>query len=156
MSTTWVDYHAQYAREVICDDLLTLRIHNGTLERVPVSDDDLDHLSTTLQLPELLDLRPGLGGLFSTEEKSFEAIKPHVGLIPHVKKVHVGIIGAGAAGLYAGLIIDSLEAPFFTYEILEANSETRKGGRLYTHKFPGGKANDYYVRIFPYNDIPIF
>lgn len=51
----------------------------------------------------------------------------------------VGIIGAGAAGLYAGMILDTLGIP---YEILEASG--RVGGRLHTHKFSNEK-NDYYV-----------
>ena len=42
----------------------------------------------------------------------------------------VGIIGAGAAGLYAAILLQSLGVD---YEILEAN--TRIGGRIYTHRF---------------------
>lgn len=63
--------------------------------------------------------------------------------------IHVGIIGAGAAGLYAALILDSL-GPKISYEILEANPmiDRKGGGRLYTHQFTDGGPNDYYVRIF--------
>ncbi|KII91039.1 hypothetical protein PLICRDRAFT_52708 [Plicaturopsis crispa FD-325 SS-3] len=43
----------------------------------------------------------------------------------------VGIIGAGCAGLYAGLIFDSLG---IKYEILEASN--RVGGRVQTYHFP--------------------
>lgn len=42
------------------------------------------------------------------------------------------IIGAGCAGLYAAMILDTLDVP---YEILEAND--RIGGRIYTHRFNG-------------------
>jgi NAD(P)-binding Rossmann-like domain len=42
----------------------------------------------------------------------------------------VGIVGAGAAGLYAAVLLQSLGIDF---EILEAN--TRIGGRIYTHRF---------------------
>lgn len=42
----------------------------------------------------------------------------------------VGIVGAGAAGLYAAILLQSLGVD---YEILEAN--TRIGGRVYTHRF---------------------
>ncbi len=42
----------------------------------------------------------------------------------------VCIIGAGAAGLYAAIILDYLG---IKYEILEASG--RHGGRLYTHQF---------------------
>lgn len=65
--------------------------------------------------------------------------------------IKVGIIGAGAAGLYAGLIIDSLEAPTrITYDIFDADpmENRRGGGRLYTYEFPGGGTNDYFVSPF--------
>lgn len=42
----------------------------------------------------------------------------------------VGIIGAGAAGLYAALLLDTLG---IEYDILEASD--RVGGRIYTHRF---------------------
>jgi hypothetical protein len=44
----------------------------------------------------------------------------------------IGIIGAGAAGLYAAMILQDLGIP---YQILEANE--RIGGRLFTHRFNG-------------------
>jgi heterodisulfide reductase subunit A-like polyferredoxin len=52
----------------------------------------------------------------------------------------VGIIGAGAAGLYAAMMLEDLGIP---YEILEAGK--RVGGRLYTHHFPNGSEYDYFV-----------
>ena len=42
----------------------------------------------------------------------------------------VGILGAGVAGLYTAMILDSLG---IKYEIIEGSK--RHGGRLYTHKF---------------------
>lgn len=42
------------------------------------------------------------------------------------------IVGAGCAGLYTAMILDSLNIP---YEILEAND--RIGGRIFTHRFNG-------------------
>ena len=42
----------------------------------------------------------------------------------------VAIIGAGVGGLYAAMILKSLEIP---YQILEASGRT--GGRVFTHKF---------------------
>lgn len=66
-------------------------------------------------------------------------------------KLRVGIIGAGAAGLYAAILLDSLG---IDYEILESND--RIGGRIFTHRFnktawekskPGEPDYyDYYVR----------
>jgi protoporphyrinogen oxidase len=60
------------------------------------------------------------------------------------EKFNVGILGAGVAGLYIALMIDSLGPKSgITYEILEA--DTRCGGRLYTHKFAVYTPDDYYV-----------
>lgn len=42
------------------------------------------------------------------------------------------IVGAGCAGLYTAMILDTLDIP---YEILEAND--RIGGRIFTHRFNG-------------------
>ena len=63
--------------------------------------------------------------------------------------ITVGIIGAGAAGLYASLIINSLDDPRITYEIFDANPmrDRKGGGRLYTYKFPNGGLDDYFVRV---------
>jgi len=61
-------------------------------------------------------------------------------LLPEKK---VGILGAGIAGLYTALILDSLD---IEYEILEATD--RVGGRIFTYKFPGGGKYDYYVCCF--------
>lgn len=71
--------------------------------------------------------------------------------------VKVGIIGAGGAGLYAALIIDSLKDARITYDIFDADPmEGRKGGgRLYTHNFPGGGVNDYFVSLFVRTSPPI-
>ncbi|KIJ28053.1 hypothetical protein M422DRAFT_83647, partial [Sphaerobolus stellatus SS14] len=52
----------------------------------------------------------------------------------------VGILGAGAGGLYTAMMLESLN---ITYEILEASERT--GGRLFTHKFTGpGSENGVY------------
>ena len=60
------------------------------------------------------------------------------------KEFTIGILGAGVAGLYTALMIDSLGPDSgITYQILEANE--RIGGRLYTHEFEGHTPNDYYV-----------
>ena len=55
----------------------------------------------------------------------------------------VCIIGAGAAGLYTAMIFESLG---IKYQIVEANTRERIGGRLFTHHFPGGGPYDYFVR----------
>jgi hypothetical protein len=55
--------------------------------------------------------------------------------------LHICIVGAGVSGLYIALILDSLEIPELTYEILEASDRT--GGRVKTHYF-SDKADDYF------------
>ena len=55
----------------------------------------------------------------------------------------VGIIGAGMAGLYTAMIYESLG---IDYQIIDADTPERVGGRLFTHHFsdvPG--SYDYYV-----------
>lgn len=65
----------------------------------------------------------------------------------------VCIVGAGVAGLYIAMILDSLKIPNLTYDILEANS--RVGGRIYTHHF-SEEPHDYYdIGAMRYPDIPI-
>ncbi|EAU89602.1 L-amino acid oxidase [Coprinopsis cinerea okayama7 len=62
----------------------------------------------------------------------------------------VGIIGAGIAGLYTALMLDSLG---IKYEILEGSG--RVGGRLYTHRFRNhgdGKYQYYDVGAMRYPD----
>ena len=49
---------------------------------------------------------------------------------PTAANLTVGIIGAGAAGLYSAILLESLG---IDCEILEANN--RPGGRIYTHYF---------------------
>jgi len=69
---------------------------------------------------------------------------------PPQLQVNVGIIGAGAAGLFTALTLDYLNnaqsSVVFTYDILEAD-HSRSGGRLYTHRFSGSdtdRGHDYF------------
>jgi monoamine oxidase len=69
--------------------------------------------------------------------------------MPHRK---VCIVGAGLAGLYIAMILDSLKISNLTYDILEASP--RVGGRVYTHHFTN-KIHDYYdIGAMRYPDIP--
>ncbi|KAI1971128.1 hypothetical protein LOZ55_006296 [Ophidiomyces ophidiicola] len=82
--------------------------------------------------------------------------------LDHIPFLKVGIIGAGAAGLFTGLIIDYLNEQVFKkkkfeiqYDILEASKEDRVGGRLYTSNF-SSEPHDYYdvgAMRFPENPI---
>ena len=59
----------------------------------------------------------------------------------------VCIIGAGMAGLYTAMIFESLGIP---YQIIDADTRQRVGGRLFTYHFSNGGPYDYYVsRIYP-------
>ena len=53
----------------------------------------------------------------------------------------VCIIGAGMAGLYTAMIFESLG---ISYQIVDADTQQRVGGRLFTYHFNGGPY-DYYV-----------
>ena len=59
----------------------------------------------------------------------------------------VCIIGAGLAGLYTAMIFESLG---ISYQIVDADTRNRVGGRLFTYHFPGGGPYDYYVGRFTY------
>lgn len=98
-----------------------------------------------------------------------EAVKEKrdIGLTPprhgHFK---VGIVGAGAAGLFTALALDWINDTIerykgagklkIEYEILEAASKDRFGGRLFTHHFSKDGIHDYYdvgAMRFPDNEV---
>lgn len=84
------------------------------------------------EIPPLVEL-PDVAGLTLSREV--------IGVAPESpKRIKVGIVGAGVAGLFTGMIIDYLNKKVpglsIDYEILEAAGEERLGGRLYTYKFP--------------------
>jgi hypothetical protein len=54
----------------------------------------------------------------------------------------VCIIGAGVSGLYTAMILESLG---IKYQIIDANTKERVGGRLFTHRFTSGGKYDYFV-----------
>lgn len=76
-------------------------------------------------------------------------------------ELSIGIIGAGAAGLYIGMTLEKINTSMATYgfkpikyEILEAESGAHKiGGRLWTHYFTDS-ANDYYVVAARFSALP--
>ena len=60
-------------------------------------------------------------------------------------KLPVCIIGAGAAGLYTAMILESLG---ISYDLVEASDHV--GGRLFTYKgFKNAEPYDYFVSIDP-------
>lgn len=58
----------------------------------------------------------------------------------------VCIIGAGIAGLYTAMIFQSLG---IEYQIVDADTQDRVGGRLFTYHFPNGDPYDYLVCWIP-------
>ena len=56
-------------------------------------------------------------------------------------------------GLYIAMILDKLNIPGLSYEIIEAND--RFGGRVYTHKFSDAPHNYYDVGAMRFPEIDI-
>jgi hypothetical protein len=96
--------------------------------------EELMFMDIVKQLPYLEKLLNDIdtGGLRAS------ALQPSSSPLPKVC-----IIGAGVAGLYAGMIFDTLG---IDYDILEAQPD-HIGGRLLTYKFEKGGPNDYFVRV---------
>ncbi|RBQ70347.1 hypothetical protein FVER14953_08862 [Fusarium verticillioides] len=113
-----------------------------------------------------------LGSLPHIPEKSELPLAPppqssaphdHDGQEPRVIKI--GVIGAGAAGLFTGLVLDYLNSELkkgsiplsFEYDIHEAAGPDRVGGRLFTYNFGGQRdTHDYYdvgAMRFPNNPV---
>ncbi|WZH49826.1 Amino-acid oxidase [Fusarium acuminatum] len=79
--------------------------------------------------------------------------------------IKIGIVGAGAAGLFTGLVLDYLNGQLhdqavplkFEYDIHEAAGPDRVGGRLFTYNFGGRRdTHDYYdVGAMRFPDNPV-
>lgn len=63
------------------------------------------------------------------------------------------IVGAGIAGLYIAILLDSLEIPNVSYDILEASNDL--GGRLRTHHFSNAQYDYFDVGAMRYPNISI-
>jgi len=63
--------------------------------------------------------------------------------LPPTADLPVAIIGAGMAGLYTAMIFESLKIP---YQIIDADTPERVGGRVFTHYFSDKEGSyDYFV-----------
>ncbi|KAI2472271.1 hypothetical protein F4781DRAFT_438490 [Annulohypoxylon bovei var. microspora] len=78
---------------------------------------------------------------------------------PEKGNIKIGIVGAGAAGLFTAMLFDWLneevEGLNIDYDVIEAAGEDRLGGRLFTFKF-SEKEHDYYdvgAMRFPENEV---
>jgi NAD(P)-binding Rossmann-like domain len=137
-------FHRRYEQQ-LCTQLANLRIGGPLgLLSVPV-----------LEATEFadIDIPASISAWLGNSNKLHSGIPP--GLMSHCaeackrrewrRPLSIGILGAGVAGLYTALMIDSLGPDSgVTYEILEADE--RVGGHLYTYRFEGHDPNDYYVR----------
>ena len=70
------------------------------------------------------------------------ALKPVLRNPAPTDDLPICIIGAGTAGLYTAMILESLG---ISYQIVDADTKERVGGRLFTYHFPNGGPYDYYV-----------
>ena len=80
------------------------------------------------------------GQIFAANEAGYDAppaLPPFERDLEGKEPLPICIIGAGAAGLYTAMILDSLN---IKYEILDASE--RVGGRLYTYRFNGEEGRD--------------
>ncbi|KAK2462137.1 hypothetical protein APHAL10511_005835 [Amanita phalloides] len=102
------DAHAHYARNLIQRELRAIR-----------SDRDVQ----TQSLPPIFGEQMGAS--------TIKIVKP-------TQQTPIGILRAGAAGLYTALILESLGIP---YKILEAQGDV--GGRLFTYRFPDATGAPY-------------
>jgi len=122
----------------------------------PHSHTNIEALISPSTLPQTTSLRAmyGLSSLANYIKIKDEPTETGSPPARAPRKVAVGILGAGAAGLYTAMIINSFNDPNLSCEILESNlgceavPPRRGGGRLYTYHFDGGKKYDYFVRIF--------
>lgn len=72
---------------------------------------------------------------------------------------NIGIVGAGVSGLFTAMVLDHIneelakdkKPKLFEYTILEANSQDRVGGRLFTYQF--GKNEDLHYNPNDYFDV---
>lgn len=76
------------------------------------------------------------------DDLELHQLTPHLRIVIPQPTLPVCIIGAGMAGLYTAMIFESLDIP---YQIVEANTPARIGGRVFTYHFPYGGPYDYYV-----------
>lgn len=149
-----ISYRAKWARRVVREDLYkelrALTQRRGQLGTIPGFVGDLPPPQDSLHLPS----DPTQAG---PSDPEFRAPAPGA-QEPDWPELKACIVGAGIAGLYLAMILDSLAIPNFTYEILE--SADRIGGRVNTFYFlppkddPSG--HQYYdVGAMRFPKIPI-
>ncbi|KAF5648858.1 amino-acid oxidase [Fusarium sp. NRRL 25303] len=119
--------------------------------------DDSSELGSLPFIPKTSELPPAPAPQKSSAPHDHEAQKPRV--------IKIGVIGAGAAGLFTGLVLDYLNSELkkgsiplsFDYEIHEAAGSDRVGGRLFTYNFGGQRdTHDYYdVGAMRFPDNPV-
>lgn len=118
---TYLSFKALYARRLV----------RGAIAN------DLNSLAKRYTLEELEDILPCMHltrtsyGPYSLPERTRD-LTANLGNST-LPSLLVCIIGCGIAGLYTAMLLDSLEIPSLSYDILEASD--RIGGRVRTHYF---------------------
>ena len=135
-------YRAQWARRLvrttITDELLNAQFKAGSIYG---RDSIADSQSSSHAIYSDLINPPSSPAASSTESKKER------------RPLKVCIVGAGITGLYIALLLDSLNDPDLSYDILEASSQA--GGRVRTHLF-SEQTHDYCdTGAMRFPDIPL-
>ncbi|KAF5605672.1 amino-acid oxidase [Fusarium pseudocircinatum] len=119
--------------------------------------DDSSELGSLPHIPKKSELPRAPAPQKSSAPHDHDAQEPRV--------MKIGVIGAGAAGLFTGLVLDYLNSELkkgsiplsFEYDIHEAAGPDRVGGRLFTYNFGGQRdTHDYYdVGAMRFPDNPV-
>ncbi|KAL8726335.1 MAG: hypothetical protein Q9166_006783 [cf. Caloplaca sp. 2 TL-2023] len=110
--------------------------------------DSLSKLLNRLAAEDNVNQLPGVGR-FSPTDPDHLPPRPDGASQPLPSDAKICIVGAGMAGLYAGLILDHLGV---AYDILEA--APRPGGRILTHYFSTRKHDYYDIGAMRFPNIP--
>lgn len=135
-------YGALWARRLIRttinDELLNAQSRAGITDRP----DSIANFSST---PPIVygNLTNPLSSLPAISKNSKKELGP----------LKVCIIGAGISGLYIALLLDSLNDPDVSYEMLEAS--TQAGRRVQTHRFSGQTHGYCDTGAMRFPDIPL-
>ncbi|KAH8817307.1 hypothetical protein F5884DRAFT_722331 [Xylogone sp. PMI_703] len=143
---TYLSYKSQWARRLVRKALA--RDLNALAGRYPVGE-----LAGLLRLEEL---HQTVFDPYDLPKKPLEYAAAHCNIgtgITVSQTIPVCIIGGGIAGLYIAMLLDSLEIPGLSYDILEASNCL--GGRIRTHHFSADMYDYFDIGAMRYPKIPL-